>query len=94
MTKRGESDGFCGNDFVALIEKSIDRKVNYIVSNTACPNDQVLKKYRKAKAMFILPPVIKKNNGQKIINADLINTEGDLARHDKIKLQQIIKKLL
>ncbi len=93
MTKKGETDGFSGDDFVKLIEQYLDRKINIIIANSAKPDKRILKPYQLEGAELVSLPDEDVWTQAKIVTADLLSTKGDLARHDAKKLRKTLKKV-
>ncbi len=94
MTKFGETDNFTGEDFILELEKSIGRKVDIAILNSTKPDKEIIKKYKKQKAVLV---EISKHNlwdGRKIIKEDLLSVSGDIIRHDAKKLDSLVQKLI
>jgi uncharacterized cofD-like protein len=83
MTKRGETDGFSGEDFLRAMEKRLGKNVlDFVVFNNKRPSERLLKRYRREGAEFVAPPSGKKHTGKpKYIFADLLEA-ADYVRHD------------
>jgi len=94
MTKYGETDNFSGEDFVLAVEKIIKRKFDVVVFNSAIPDKGILNNYKKQKAELVKAPVLEKWGERKIIKKDMLNTKGDMARHDAEKLKKIIEEVI
>ena len=94
MTKKGETDGFSGDDFVALVKKYIGREPDVIIANSTEPDKRILKPYRKEGAELVTLPTKARWPKSKLIATDLLSTQGDLARHDIRKLRKTLKKVL
>jgi uncharacterized cofD-like protein len=95
MTKFGETHNFKGRDFVFKLEESLDRDVDGIIFNTQKPGRHILEQYRDQKAEFVEIDVKDDwQGGRKIITADLLDTTGDIVRHDSHKLARLFKKLI
>ncbi|MBI4114419.1 MAG: YvcK family protein [Candidatus Niyogibacteria bacterium] len=97
MTKFGETHGFVAHDFLRTLEDYLEPGFfNAILVNTAKPQENVLKKYRKEQAYLIdnyferMKPGYRRNF--KIIHAPLLRP-GGFVRHDTKKLAETIYKL-
>ena len=94
MTKKGETDGFSGDDFVQLITQHVGRDVDIVVANSTEPDKRVLKPYRQEGAELVNVPSQGRWLRSQIVAVDLLSTKGDLARHDVRKLRKAIRKIL
>jgi uncharacterized cofD-like protein len=92
MTKFGETNHYQAYDFVATIDGFIGRKISAAIVNTRRPNDRLLKLYRKQKADFVDVGV--PDPGCRMILEDLLETTGDVIRHDPAKLAGLIAKII
>ncbi len=99
MTKFGETDDFCAEDFISEIEKYLGAGVlDYAIFNNKKPHTKILARYKKEKAEFITPPVVQHrmldNNKPKFILADLLD-DGPFIRHNpRKKLAKVLTKLI
>ena len=91
MTKFGETDKFESIDFVKEIEKSIGRNLDIVIFNNKKPSQEILANYKKQKSYFVKDGL--KLQGRKILSEDLLDTSGDIIRHDSLKLSKIIKHI-
>lgn len=94
MTKFGETDGFTAKDFVLNLENFIGRKVNIAIINSQKPKGQTAKEYDKQKAEFVKLDVADNWQRRRVVKSDLLNTRGDLARHNSKKLATLINKII
>lgn len=94
MTKKGETDGFSGDDFVALMEKYIGRVPEIIIANSTEPDKRILKPYKEEGAELVTVPTKDSWPESQLVATDLLSTQGDLARHDVRKLRKTIRKIL
>ena len=95
MTKFGETDNFTGQDFVAKVEECIGRQVDGIIYNSRKPDERILDQYKAEKAEFVEVQESAPCWGDRNIYAcDLLDTSGDLVRHDSGKLALLIEKVL
>ncbi len=94
MTKKGETDGFSGDDFIALIKKYIGRVPDVIIANSTEPNKRILKPYKEEGAELVTLPTKASWSKSRLIATDLLSTQGDLARHDMRKLRRTLRRVL
>lgn len=99
MTQFGETDGFTASDHVRVINKVLTGDINnnvidYVILNTQIPPDEVLKRYLAENSE---PVVADAGNlsrmGLKVYARDLLN-EGNYARHDPEKLNQLLLEII
>lgn len=94
MTKKGETDGFSGDDFVNLIKKYIGRDLDLVIANSTEPDKRILKPYQLEGAELVSVPASHISDKTQVVAADLLSTKGDLARHDVRKLKKVLRKIL
>jgi uncharacterized cofD-like protein len=94
MTKFGETDKFTAKDFATTVEKFIDRKIDFIVLNSMKPSRKIMSHYEKQDAKFVKIDLEDKWERRQVIKDDLLNTGGDIARHDDEKLAKVIEKII
>ena len=94
MTKFGETDDFTARDFIMNLERFLKRSVDAAILNSARPDEKVLEEYRQQKARLVEIGRRDVWGNRKIIKKDLLNTSGDIARHDPKKLAGVIKKII
>lgn len=95
MTKFGETHNFSGKDFVIKLEERLGRKVDGIIGNSRKPIQKVLDIYQEQKSDFVdidLEDSFWDN--RKIHLADVLDTNAMIARHDPLKLTQIIQEII
>lgn len=95
MTKRGETDGFSGEDFLHAVEKYLGKNVlDFAIFNNKRPPERLLRKYRREGAEFIDPPAPRRTIGRpKYILENLIDT-NDFVRHGpRRKLGKLLASL-
>ncbi|CAG8998682.1 MAG: Gluconeogenesis factor [Candidatus Celerinatantimonas neptuna] len=91
MSKFGETDGYSLESFVSVLEHYIGRSLDVIVYNTAIPSETVLKNYKKQRSAPIKCNNHKKlQRNYKMIEADLIEQESGIVRHNVSKLSQTL----
>src|SRR3989339_1272756 len=93
MTKFGETDNFTGKDFILNLESFINRKVDTAIFNSAVPQEDILREYKKQKASLVEVDMEDNWGGRKIIKEDILNS-GDILRHDSQKLAEVIDLLI
>jgi len=85
MTKRGETDGFSGEDFLNVLEKYLGKNVlDFAIFNDKRPPERLLRRYRREGAEFVEPPRTRDNKKTKYIMSDLIDT-NDFVRHGPLR---------
>ncbi len=92
MTKFGETNRFQACDFIATVESFTGRKINGAIVNSRRPDDRLLALYREQKSEFVnlgMP-----EPGCRLIVEDLLETSGDIIRHDPQKLARLIAKII
>ena len=92
MTKFGETNHFQDSDFIATLETFIKRKIDIAIINDRRPDDRLLTLYHQQKSDFV-------NTGYpepdcRLIREDLLETSGDIIRHDTDKLAGVIERLI
>lgn len=88
MTRPGETDHFTAKDFVAAIERYIG--IDLVLFNTKTPSEHILKKYKKEKSDFVVPP----KPGPGRIFADVLADDGYIRHDSGKKLAKVLMKLL
>ena len=92
MTKFGETNHFQACDFIATLEGFTGRKITAAIVNGKKPDSRLLSLYRQQKSDFVglgLP-----DTGCSVIIEDLLETSGDIIRHDPAKLAAVILKII
>ncbi len=95
MTKFGETHHYTGRDFVGKLEECMGRQVDGIIYNTKRPGKKLLKQYSEQKAEFV--DIDKKDGwwGDRTIYASaMLNTAGDIIRHDAESLSLLIQEII
>ena len=92
MTKFGETNHYQACDFISTLEGFTGRKINGAIVNTRRPDNRLLALYRKQKADFV--DVGFPDAGCQLIFADLLETSGDVIRHDPEKLASLIAGIM
>lgn len=95
MTKFGETDNYSAHDFVLNLEKFISRKLDMVIFNSAVPKKEILENYKTQKAFLVDTANVQSPwENRLIIKKDILNIEGDVARHDSKKLAAIIQSII
>jgi uncharacterized cofD-like protein len=95
MTKFGETHNFTGWDFVARLEEVCDREVDGIIYSSSRPDETLLARYRQQKAEFIeIDPEDACWGKRRIYVDDMLETSGDIVRHDSRKLAGMIRRII
>ena len=111
MTKLGQTDGYQASDFLRVANEYLRTKngggiIDTVIVNTKRPKPDVIKRYRKARAIFVRPDIeIMKKTGVTVVAKNLLanrvykKTKGDvlqrsLVRHDAEKTAEIIWNLI
>lgn len=95
MTKYGETHEFSALNFVEKVEANIQRRFQSIIYNTQVPDPDLLDKYRLERSEPVcVSPESDCWKDYRIYGADMLNTSGDVIRHDQNKLADIIRKVL
>jgi uncharacterized cofD-like protein len=94
MTKFGETEGFGPKDFVVNLENYLNRKVDYVILNTAKPAEDILEKYLHQKASLVGYVDEEIWGDRHVVKGDLLYESGGIVRHDQEKLADLIIKLL
>jgi uncharacterized cofD-like protein len=92
MTKYGETNHYQASDFIATLEGFTGRKIDGAIINNRRPEEHLLALYRKQKSDFVdlgLPAT-----GCSLILEDLLETSGNVIRHDSKKLAAAIARLI
>jgi len=77
------------------VEECIGRQLDGVICNTTKPDEKLLLQYRTEKAEFVEIDERAPCWGDRTIYAcDLLDTSGDLVRHDSGKLALLIEKVL
>lgn len=92
MTKFGETNHFQACDFIATLESFTGRKITAAIVNNQRPDDRLLKLYRKQKSEFVDIGFVE--DRCRIIAEDLLETSGDIIRHDPQKLANLIARII
>ena len=92
MTKYGETNHFQACDFIATLESFTRRKITAAIVNKKRPDDRLLELYRQQKSEFV--EIGLAENRCNIIAEDLLETSGDIIRHDPQKLANLFRRII
>ena len=92
MTKYGETNHFQACDFIATLESFSGRGITAAIVNDRLPNDRLLDLYRKQKSDFV--DIGLTDDRCLLIREDLLETSGDVIRHDPEKLAGVIERII
>ncbi len=90
MTKHGETDSFRVEDFVELLEKQLDRPLDWVVYNSKHIPLRLLEQYKQEQAI----PVKTEREDKHWVSADVLSVARNLARHDSQKLAKVLHQLI
>ena len=94
MTKYGETNNFNAFDFVDELEQHIGRRIDVIIYNSCRPEERLMVQYGLQKSEFVeLDQEHACWEDRKIYMADLLETSGDIIRHDSNKLSLLIQRI-
>lgn len=95
MTKYGETHEFKAIDFVEKVEANIHRRIHSMIYNTLSPGPELLEKYREERSEPVrVSPNAVYWKDYDIYGADMLNTSGNVIRHDSNKLADMIRDIL
>ncbi len=95
MTKYGETQNFSGIKFVTKLEEQLGREVDGTVINNTRPSEGILETYHEQKSEFVqidIKDTFWKNRDVRL--TDLLDTSGEIVRHNPQKLALIIRQIL
>lgn len=96
MTQEGETEGYTAFDHVkALFDHSCDGLFDTcIVNNEEVPQELVERYAKESAEKIVVEEEIFEKAGIRLCAAPLLNTGGNLARHDPHKLAQVLMNIL
>lgn len=96
MTKRGETDGFSAEEFLATVEKYAGKhSIDFAIFNNKKPPERLIRKYRKEGAEFVAAPRPHANPRKpRYILADIIDTNKFVRHGPRRKLAKLLMSLL
>ncbi|MFH0912995.1 MAG: YvcK family protein [Candidatus Omnitrophota bacterium] len=96
MSQPGETDGYSALDHLkVLIEHSNPRIIDYCLLNNADIPAEIIKRYALESSSVVGSDRKKiENMGYRVVEEDLATFEGEVVRHDPIKLAKIILGLI
>jgi uncharacterized cofD-like protein len=92
MTKFGETNRYQAGDFIATLEGFTGRQIDGAIINSARPDARLLELYRRQKSEFVT--LGHPGGHDRLIVEDLLETSGDVIRHDSRKLAAVIARLV
>lgn len=94
MTKFGETHQFRGIDFIERLESSMNRRVNGVVYNTCQPSNEQCCLYAEQRSEWIRIELDHPFwEDRTVIGADLLDTSGQVIRHDVKKMADVLQSL-
>ncbi len=94
MTKFGETHQFQGLDFIERLEISMKRRVDGVIYNTSQPSADLRALYAEQRSERIqMDPDHPFWEDRNLIGADLLDTSGQVIRHDAKKLAALLQSL-
>lgn len=93
MTKYGETTGFKASDFLKVVESYAGRAMDFAVVNTGQPSEEVTELYAEEHAVPVVND-LKEKPGQRVVEADLLDTSEGPARHHSERLAKLLVSLL
>lgn len=92
MTKYGETHNFNAKDFVRQLEQYTGRRMDAVVYNCTLPDDATCIAYQTQKSSCV---TLDRNDpfwqGRLVIEADLLENDGMVVRHDSSKLAKMLQ---
>jgi uncharacterized cofD-like protein len=94
MTKYGETHNFSGADFVQGLEGFTRRQLDGVIYNSTSPPTEICAIYATQKAECVLiNPADAYWERRKIFATDLLDTSGNIVRHDSQKLAVLLESI-
>jgi uncharacterized cofD-like protein len=95
MTQPGESDQFTASEHVTAVLVNVETRVfDYVVVNTAVPNQELLDRYEKERQNFVEPDIDRiRATGFRVIKGDFMS-ESNVVRHDPMRVAAKLVSLL
>lgn len=95
MTKFGETDGFSSIRFFREVEKYVGKHVlDFVLINVRMPLSKILKEYKKEGSELVdFSMLVYLSTHPQFILEDIIS-EGELVRHDPVKLAKVLLSLV
>lgn len=94
MTKHGETDGYCVENFVDVIERYVgEGRIDYVLVHSGEIREDLSKKYEREENKLpvrIGDPGAIRQRGYRVVERDLAS-ERDYIRHDPKKLSKVIE---
>jgi uncharacterized cofD-like protein len=94
MTKYGETQNFKCSDFVKHLESFTGRTMDGVIHNTTCPEKELCDLYADQKSECVQQDFKTPFWGRRrLFCADLIETSGQIIRHDSKKLARLLQTI-
>jgi uncharacterized cofD-like protein len=94
MTKYGETQNFKCSDFVTHLESFTGREMDAVIHNTTCPQKGLCELYAGQKSEFVQQDLHAPFwDRRRLFSADLIETSGQVIRHDSEKLARLLQSI-
>lgn len=95
MTKFGETDGFCVEDFLDVVEHYCGRRIDILVCNDVRPSAPTLQRYLDYHSALVSlrdRPALARR--VKLLSHDLLEERGGVIRHSAPKLSELLSTRL
>ena len=94
MTKYGETHQFQAKDFLIRLEEYTGRRVDGVIYNQTPPSEEICRLYHAQKADFVVLDQTEDFwSRRKVYAADLLETDGNIVRHNSTKLAALLQKV-
>lgn len=96
MTKYGETNGFSGADFLAVLHRYLGADIfDVILVNTARPSAHILRRYKKERAEWVsYKDILEYKEGKPHCVATALLRRGNYVRHDSTKLARALMDII
>lgn len=94
MTKPMESYGMTARDFLAVIERYAGRQMDVVICNARRPSEDVARRYLRKSAIPVDNDLISRSGAGEVLEAELLDETGKIARHDSQQLATVLRSLL
>lgn len=94
MTQPEETYNYSLKDHIDEIEKYLGRKIDYILTNTAAPENSVLEKYASEGSIMVSPSECEKEFfGERLITGDFLEVKEGYIRTNSINVAKCLENL-
>lgn len=83
MTKKSETDGFTGADFVKVVREAIGKNIDVCIANSGNLSEEMIEKYKQEKACPVIYDDSVYEYAEKLILDDLVEESGGIVRHNE-----------